>query len=282
MALIEAHIYSEVLMKEVSVSIILPLPTIANLEYGESQNLPSDNKKYQTLWMLHSAASNGSKCIRSSMIEMYAKNNQLAVVIPNLENSCGHNIRNYGDFFTYLTEELPAKMRKIFPLSERREDNFIEGTSIGGYTAYMVALRRPDLYSCAISLGGGLDLKKANINPNTQAWYDLITKGMFGKNGEYYDSHIHDIVTLADDLKEKSENLPHLFAAVGKQDVYYEVGQGVIKHLQDKGYNLTYYEDEGGHDWIFWDKALKKAIEEWLPLKHDLIKMERKNEHGNF
>ena len=43
MALIEAHLYSEVLMKEVSVSVILPLPTIANLEYGKLE-LPGEQQ----------------------------------------------------------------------------------------------------------------------------------------------------------------------------------------------------------------------------------------------
>ena len=103
------------------------------------------------------------------MIETYAKENKLAVVMPNLENSCGHNIANYGDFFTYLTEEAPVKMRRIFSFIVKREDNFIEGTSIGGYTAFMTALRRPDLFSCAISLGGGLDLKKAEYQSQHSA-----------------------------------------------------------------------------------------------------------------
>ena len=35
MALLEIQLYSEVLMKEVSLAVILPLPTITNMEYGD-------------------------------------------------------------------------------------------------------------------------------------------------------------------------------------------------------------------------------------------------------
>ena len=51
---------------------------------------------------------------------------------------------------------------------------------------------------------------------------------------------------------------PKLFAAVGNKDIYYEVGQAVIQHLRPN-FDFTYYEAEGGHDWIFWDNDFEES-----------------------
>ena len=37
-----------------------------------------------------------------------------------------------GAYYTYVSKELPKIMRSMFPLSDRREDNFIAGLSMGG------------------------------------------------------------------------------------------------------------------------------------------------------
>ncbi len=38
----------------------------------------------------------------------------------------------YGhQYFTFVSEELPKFVRAIFPLSDKREDNFVAGMSMG-------------------------------------------------------------------------------------------------------------------------------------------------------
>ena len=261
MALLEIQIYSEVLMKEVSLAVILPLPTITNMEYGDHVAYPDHHQKYQTLWLLHAATGDYTKCLRSSRIETYAREHQLAVVMPSLENSCGHNIPYYGDFFTFITEELPAKLGAVLPLSRKREHNFVAGPSIGGYTAFMLALRRPEQYAAAISLAGGLDLKLAGTNKNTERWFTLIKQSLFGENNEYYDPHIHDLEVIAQDLKESGKIQPRFYACCGEEDLYRHVGQGVIASMQAMGFDVTYVMGHGRHDWDYWDSHLREAIE---------------------
>lgn len=52
-----------------------------------------------------------------------------------------------GAFYTYIVEELPVLMRQFFPLSEKREDNFIAGNSMGGYGAMKIGINNPDRYA---------------------------------------------------------------------------------------------------------------------------------------
>ena len=43
-------------------------------------------------------------------------------------------------------------------------------------------------------------------------------------------------------------------------------------YLKSLGYDTLYEEVPGyGHEWDFWDLTLRKAIKEWLPIKHEAI-----------
>ena len=37
-----------------------------------------------------------------------------------------------GNYYSYLTKELPEMLRSLLPLSAKRENNFITGLSMGG------------------------------------------------------------------------------------------------------------------------------------------------------
>lgn len=90
MALLEIQLYSEVLMKEVSLAVILPFADNYRIwNMAITLLIQNHHQKYQTLWLLHAATGDYTKCLRSSRIETYAREHQLAVVMPSLENSCG-------------------------------------------------------------------------------------------------------------------------------------------------------------------------------------------------
>src|SRR5690606_12198592 len=61
------------------------------------------------------------------------------------------------NYWTFISEELPEISRSFFPLSDKREDNFVAGLSMGGYGAFKLALSHPDKFSAAASLSGALD-----------------------------------------------------------------------------------------------------------------------------
>jgi S-formylglutathione hydrolase FrmB len=58
-----------------------------------------------------------------------------------------------------VSEELPRYVQAVFPLSDWREDNFVAGSSMGGYGAFKLALNQPDRFAAAISLSGVLDIR---------------------------------------------------------------------------------------------------------------------------
>ena len=58
-------------------------------------------------------------------------------------------------YFTHIADELPKMLRRLLPLSDRREDNFIAGLSMGGMGALKIAMRRPERYSAVCCLSAG-------------------------------------------------------------------------------------------------------------------------------
>ncbi|MBW7462496.1 prolyl oligopeptidase family serine peptidase, partial [Paenibacillus sepulcri] len=93
------------------------------------------------------------------------------------------------------SEELPALARSFFPLSDRREDNFVAGLSMGGYGAFKLALSHPDRYAAAASLSGALDVTGFYKDRNKDL--DLI----YGSVEQLRDSP-NDLFRLASDAAD--------------------------------------------------------------------------------
>ncbi len=272
MALIDAKIYSEALMKDVDVSVILPLPSITNLEYGDDVPIPTIEEKYQTLWLLHPGTNDYSKLVRRTKIEGYARENRIAVVMMDLGHSYCYNVPNLGNYFDYYTEELPKILRGIFPLSDKKEDNFIGGISMGGFGAFMAAARKPDNYAAAFSISGGLDLERVLAdNERTRDYMQRIMNLVYGENRQYYQAHEHDIYTMMDDLVATQSAYPQFYACSGTDDELYHASKVVVDYMQSIGIQVDYEEGPGNHNFDFYDPQLKHILAEWLPLKSGLI-----------
>ncbi|MFT4106713.1 MAG: alpha/beta hydrolase-fold protein [Lacrimispora sp.] len=270
MAVFETKFFSESLLQDVTVSVILPLPTSSNMEFGDAIQYPGQKQKYQVIWLIPTGTADHSKNVRSSRIEEYAKIHQVAVITPNLHNSLGFNLPHGVEYFDFLTRELPTIMRSIYPISSRREDNFIGGASNGGFTGYMTALRNPHQYAAAFSIGSFLDIRKCRDNKHAKFWYEKVSASLFGENDQYYDPHVHDTKTLAEDLAASGKEQPKFYSVLGFEDPYYPEAVGPTKEISKILKDMTVIEEHGFHDWDFWDPQLRKVLE-WLPLKRGFV-----------
>ena len=65
-------------------------------------------------------------------------------------------------WWTYISKELPAICRSFFPyMSDKREDTFAAGLSMGGYGAFKAALGAPETFCAGASLSGALDIAES-------------------------------------------------------------------------------------------------------------------------
>ncbi len=140
MALVDCDFYSESLEIGASVTVVLPQATETQIGVdaaaGPSGDLP-------VLYLLHGLSDDHTAWIRYTSIERYAAAAGLAVVMPAVGRSFYADERHGHRYWTYVSEELPRVMGSFFRFSDRREDTFVAGLSMGGYGALRLALTPP-------------------------------------------------------------------------------------------------------------------------------------------
>lgn len=267
MALFDIKLFSTTLQTYVDIHVIIPTPNSRPNTVG----IPyyDKNKRYQVLYLLHSASGDNSVWSRYTSLERYAEEHQLAVVCPSAANSFYVNTHPGSQYMTFMTQELPTFIQAMFPVSCRREDTFIGGNSMGGFGAFRLALAYPEQYSCAISFSGALDvITMAKFMP-TDPTGVIRFADVFGPDG-LTPGGDNDLAALAQKRIQEGRVLPKFYQCCGTEDFLYRNNVGMRAKLEELGLDLTYSEGPGIHDWAYWDAQLPVALN-WLPLANNLV-----------
>lgn len=259
MILTQIHFYSNALDLRCTMNVLLP------------QRNPADPKDkyripFRVLYLLHGYTDDHTAWQRWTSIERYVEELNLAVFMPAIQNSFYTNMAHGGKYFTFVTEDVPAVAHDLFPLSTERADTFVAGLSMGGYGAFKLALSRPDLYAAAASLSGALDMResvKVHDDPGNPAWLAKM-RDIFGDLDQFPGSE-HDLFTLAEKVAQ-SKVKPRLYQFCGTEDFLYADNIRFRDFVRPLGFDYTYEETPGDHDWIYWDRMIQKVLA-WLPLQ---------------
>ena len=262
MALIEINFISQCLMRNVTVNAIIPFDKIPM--GGQEQK---ERKPFKTLYLLHGIFGNYMDWISCTRIQRWAEEKDLAVIMPSGENhfyvDCNANGERFGEF---IGKELPTKMRELFPLSDKREDTFIGGLSMGGYGAIVNGLKYNDTFGYIAGLSNALILEDIVSD------VPEITKMVFGSGyvrtifGDAAVGSENDYYTLAERFEKSEKQMPQIYMCCGLDDELLEKNRKYAAFLEAKGFSITYEEGPGNHEWDFWDSYIKKVID-WLPLE---------------
>jgi len=260
MAFIQCDFFSEALGMSTSINVLLPQKTRSQIglegTVGEG--------KFPVLWLLHGRSDDHTIWMRRTSIERYVAPLGIAVVMPFANVSFYHNMAHGAAYEDYIEEELPEVARSFFPLSDRREDNFVAGLSMGGYGAMKMALNHPERYAAAASLSGALDAA-AFVNDPEPARIQWM-KQIFGETGYLNIAGGHaDLFSKMEQLQKKGVDLPKLFACCGAQDFLLEHNHAFVAKAKSLGIPLDYIENEGTHEWGYWDQMIQTVLN-WLPI----------------
>jgi putative tributyrin esterase len=254
MAFIQCNFYSEALGLSTSMSVILPQQT--QTQIGMTGNVNA--AKHPTLYLLHGLSDDHSIWMRRTSIERYVSELGIAVVMPSVHRSFYEDMASGMSFWTFVSEELPAIARSFFPLSDKREDNFVAGLSMGGYGAFKLALNCPEQYAAAASLSGALIADTVYDRSASDA--RLIYKSRESVKGSN-----SDLLAAAERLAKSDQPKPLLYQICGTEDFLYEDNKQFREFVGSLDLNLKYAEGPGGHTWAFWDEHIQNVLG-WLPL----------------
>ena len=256
MAYFDFNYYSMALRKRVCVNVILP--EMGKKEPGVGIG---DKGEYKTLYLFHGLSGNRTDWMRRSSIERYAEKYSIAVVMPEVDRSWYSNTQYGANYFDYVAKELPEVCRGYFKgMSDKREDNFVAGLSMGGYGAAKVALTYPENYGGFVALSGALDITRKNRPVNFDEWQSIFDYNM--KSPLELEGSEHDIYTLVRRNYERGMEFPKMFIWCGTEDDpgILENNQRMHFLLEELNIEHVYKESEGDHSWHWWDMHIRDGL----------------------
>jgi len=247
---------SAVLQTRVHVKVLLP-EAFDTHKFGSLEPLYPFDTKFKTLTLLHGAFDDGSCWVRRTNIEKVADERGFAVVMPEVGNSFYCDMLHGPDWYKFVTEELPQAMRRNFPLSDKPEDNYLCGLSMGGYGTMMIGMRHPERYAKLASMSGALNMRRqiteAGVGgriPVADIWGSL----------ENFSGSEMDILHMMEKNVKEGKKIPPLFQVVGVDDFLYPQNQDFKEKCEELGLDLHYEEVPGGHDWKIWETYIPKIV----------------------
>ena len=233
MALLHLNFESQYLQNNTDLSIILP----DRPHTTDAKDFYSSGKKYPVLWLLHGTFGDHTDWVRKSNIERY-----------------------------YLFDELMPLVHSWFPASDKREDNFIAGLSMGGRGVFQYVAGRPELFAGAAVLScSPNNLHELQFDPNAsgdQATFNQRTRNLIQNFGGM-EGYLQSPANVWDKLPElvQKGNLPRLYFCIGTEDFLYDNYKAFKEYAQQIGLAATFEETPGyAHEWAFWDLFIQKAL----------------------
>lgn len=271
MALIRMNMMSRALNMSTAVTVILPGIPGSRFQQTEISDYYRRGMKYQVLWLLHGGGGDEMDYIRYTSLERYAEENCLMVVTPAAMNSSYCDTPYGQNHWLHLTDELWHMAHQCFPASEKREDNFVMGLSMGAHGAFKYGVNFPKRFSNVVCMSGGgfslsfLDRVLAEGKREFAPVFGSIER-IRGTCDDVFDAARKNI---------SRDAAPSFYFPVGGDDFIRPVAQESADLLRGLGAQVCYEEVAGyGHAWNFWDRMLKTVIEEKLPLKRSPIYLE--------
>ena len=277
MASISVDYYSSSLMRTTTLNVILPFDN-PNDAWAVDANLrrdpnnwdaapyPPKKAPFRTLILLHGINGNHTDIISETRITKWATDHQIAVVMPSGYNAFYvDNPETHNYFGRFVGLELPNVVRRMFPLSERREDMFIGGISMGAYGALRNGFKYAENFGAIIALSSAMiiDNFDALIRAEPVFLSRPFLESTFGDLNQVIDSD-KDPARLAADVVYCDRPRPRVFMAWGNQDPLAQPNRVLAARLRGTGIEVEQREFAGGHDWDFWNQALPQALD-WLP-----------------
>lgn len=266
MAILNYIFESEYLNQNTQITIVLPdkpRSIKANDFYGSGH-------KYKVLWLLHGTYGDSTDWIRKTNIELYAAERNLVVVMPSALNS---NYSNWDDsmlgfsMYDFLTEELMPLVYGWLPVSDKREDNFIAGLSMGGRGTIKYAVNHPEKFAGAAVLSA-IPMNLEEMRPGHPCMMldpeDGRTRTTLLNAGglEAFKNSNENVWRIIDE-KVKTGELPKLMFACGHNDVIlWPLYQQFREHAKEIGLDAYFFDRPGyRHEWRFWDLAIQEALD---------------------
>lgn len=229
------------------IDLAITLPTLSSCDIGSGkQPCHTPIAKYPVLYLLHGHGNDYQSWYRFTSAERFAEEHRIALVCCSVGNKAYMNASYGENYYDLIAHELPEFICGNFPISDRPEDTYIAGLSMGGYGTLAHALTRPKAWCAAGAFSPAIRINSRN-------------------NLEHSFPTMVDLYKELEKRFEENSSLPALYLCCGENDFLYKDVLNFHNTLVQKNINHTWHSvPDFEHEWKFWDIELEKFIN-WLP-----------------
>ena len=259
MAFLQTQFHSKALNLCVTCNVLMPV-----------SDTPAAQRKVPVLYLLHGYSDDHSIWLRRTSIERYLEDiaPDFAIVMPAVDHSRYTDEKHGNKYWTYVSEELPQVMGSLFPLSDRREDTFVAGLSMGGYGTLKLALNQLERFLAAAAFSGGGDATNRLLAKPGEPGYNQETFDVYGSMEEYVGS-INDLKHRAA-VVAKLPVKPALALHCGTDDFLFDSNVAYHEYLNTLGYDHIWEATPGyAHEWRYWDLKVQEALRWFVALRNE-------------
>ena len=226
---------------------------------------------FRVAYLLHGLHGNQGTWLDRTMLPVYANDYNVIFVMPEANRSFYLNLKYGRKYYDYVSDELPQLCREIFNISANREDTAAIGCSMGGHGAFRLSMTKPEQYGFCGAISPAclyfkpiLDALRADPSPHlgdpetAEIYVDLHCT--YGEGLEY--NADYDISELAKKFPPSAPK-PKFYVSCGTEDSLRKENLRFRDEIKNTDFDYTYEEWAGGHDWYFFNEALKKTLEFW-------------------
>ena len=227
---------------------------------------------YRVVYLLHGLHGNQGTWLDYSMLSYFAKDYNAVFVMPEAGRSFYFNQKYGRNYCDYISEELPDMCSRVFNITAEVKYTAVMGCSMGGHGALSMAFKRPDRFGFCGAISPAclyfepmLDSLRKNAETycKTGLEADAILKDFraaYGEDLEYIPDN--DVSVLVKKLPADMPK-PVIYTTCGTEDELRKECLQFNEDIKDLGFDYTYEEWSGGHEWYFFSAALKKTLEFW-------------------
>ena len=231
-----------------------------------AENNPHFKRPTKNVYLLHGYSGCDTDWPSNAALGELANKYNVNFFMPNGDNSFYLDNKATGyKYASYVGKEFVEYTRKTFNLSEKREDTFIGGLSMGGFGALHTGLMFNETFSKVIALSSALiqgmikHLTPAMDNPMANYEYYRWTFGI--KDDIDFETSENNPEYLVKKLKEEGKQFPDIYMACGTEDFLIQPNREFKAFLDENEVPVTFFTGPGIHDFVFWRAQLEAGLE---------------------
>lgn len=226
-----------------------PIP--ATVILPEAYN--DDTLRFPVLYLLHGAGDTHTKWNVKTDIAKLADEHDLIVICPD-----GGKTSWYFDspidpnyqYESFVADDCVTFMDINYRTYADRSSRALCGNSMGGHGTMFLAIRHRDVFSIAVPLSGGID-----IRPFPGKWDIQKRIGTIEEAPENWEQY-----TVINQVKDLKDGELAISIDCGKDDFFLNVNRALHTYLLGANIAHEYIEMPGNHSWDYWNAAIKRQM----------------------